>query len=294
MNNKNAATRQDVVEVSVNHQIFGLANSVASPSDLETLLASELNHDLIAWPRQYLEAYLDSDVAGRIPLDSEQLQDVLEAAFDRDAELARNYLEELNARRVPKQLGESTLALTLARMHGNRLEYELLFDPTAIEDLRNLTDKLDKHALERQKTSAHPTFESKPDTERRESTTLTAAHQPGSGVVELRNKATGTDIRKLLGGGELPPGLQAALKQMVPSAHIENAQTDSGTYRGDVLAETEKSLIQRITPHTAIVHRKDLLDSIPAVGEHVRIIYSSKAGRVVSVRERSKSQELGR
>ena len=293
MNPKNSTVRQDVVEVSVNHQIFCLANSAASPSDLETLLASELDHDLIAWPRQYLESYLDSDVAGRIPLDPEQLQDVLEAAFDRDAELARDYLEELNAQRSPKQLGESTLALMLARMQSDRLEYELLFDPTAIEDLRHLTDKLDKHALEKQKASPQPTFKSKPDIDRRESTTLSAVHQPGSGVVELHDKATGTEVRKLL-GGESPLTLQSALHQMAPGARMENAQTDSGTYRGDVLAETEKSLIQQITPHAAIVHRKELLDSIPAVGEHVRIIYSSEAGRVVSVRERSKSQELGR
>ena len=64
MNPKNWIVRQDVVEVSVNHQIFSLADSAASPACLETLLASELEHDLIAWPRQYLESYLDSDVAG--------------------------------------------------------------------------------------------------------------------------------------------------------------------------------------------------------------------------------------
>jgi len=293
MNPKNSTVRQDVVEVSVNHQIFGLANSATSPAGLETLLASELDHDLIAWPRQYLESYLDSDVAGRIPLDPEQLQDVLESAFDRDAELARDYLEELNARRVPKQLGESTLALTLARMQSDRLEYELLFDPTAIEDLRHLTDKLDKHALEKQKAFPQPTFESKPDIVRRESTTLTSVHQPGSGVVELRDKATGTEVRKLM-GDESPLTLQSALHQIAPGARIENARTDSGTYRGNVVAQTENGLIQQITPHAAVVHRKELLDSIPAVGEHVRIIYSSETGRVVSVRERRKSQELGR
>src|SRR5260370_17322526 len=101
MNSKNAATRQDVIENSVNHQVFSLANSAASPSELTTLLTSELDHDLIAWPRKYLETYLDSDAAGRVPLDSEQLQDVLEAAFDRDAPLAPNYLQQLNPEPVP-------------------------------------------------------------------------------------------------------------------------------------------------------------------------------------------------
>src|SRR6266478_4105760 len=115
MNSKNAATRQDVIENAVDHQISSFANSAASPGKLETLLASELDRDLIAWPRQYLETYLDSDATGRVPLDAEQLQDVLEAAFDRDAALAREYLEELIGEHGPQSLGDSTLQI--ARAH---------------------------------------------------------------------------------------------------------------------------------------------------------------------------------
>jgi len=80
MNTNNAATRQDLIENSVDRQISTLTNSAASPEQLETLLNSELDHDLIEWPRQYLETYLDSDATGRVPLNPEQLQDVLEAA----------------------------------------------------------------------------------------------------------------------------------------------------------------------------------------------------------------------
>src|SRR5580704_5555735 len=78
MNNENAASRQDVTANSVDHQIYSLANSVASTRQLETLLTSELDDDLVAWTRQYLETYLDSDTTGRVPLDAEQLQDILE------------------------------------------------------------------------------------------------------------------------------------------------------------------------------------------------------------------------
>ena len=102
MNAKNAATRQDVIANSVDHQISMLADSAATPAQMEVLLGSELDHDLIVWPRQYLETFLDSDPTGRVPLDAEQLQDVLEAAFDRDATLAREYLEELNSECRPK------------------------------------------------------------------------------------------------------------------------------------------------------------------------------------------------
>ena len=205
MNSKNAATRQDVIANSVDHQIFTLANSAASPAQMDTLLASELDHDLIAWPRQYLETYLDSDATGRVPLDAEQLQDVLEAAFDRDAALAREYLEELNAERGPKRLADSTLQIASARTERKELEYELLFDPRDTRDFRDLLEKLDIRAWERKRVQATPPLETQPDILRRESTAFVVVHQPGSGVVELHDKTQGTDVRKLLGGGELPP-----------------------------------------------------------------------------------------
>src|SRR6266480_7059826 len=118
MNSKNVATRQDVVINSVDHQVTSLANSAASPGQLESFLASGLDHDLLAWPRQYLETYFDSDATGRVPLDAEQLQDILEAAFDRDATLAREYLEELNGEYGPWSLGDSTLEITIVRREG--------------------------------------------------------------------------------------------------------------------------------------------------------------------------------
>ncbi len=150
------------------------------------------------------------------------------------------------------------------------------------------------HFWERQNTQSTPSLERQPDTERRETTTAVATHQPGSGAVELHDKTTGTDLRKLLGGGELPRGLQSALKQMAPDARVEHAQTGSGTYRGRIIGETDKTLIQQITSHTAVAHRKDLLDMIPAVGESVRVAYTNESGRVLPIKERSKSQELGR
>src|SRR6266446_3035625 len=138
MNTNNAATRQDLIENAVDHQISSLRNSAASPGQLETLLNSELDHDLIAWPRQYLETYLDSDPTGRVPLNSEQLQDVLEAAFDRDGTTARDYLEELNGERGPLSLGDSTLQIVLAHAEGKDTGYELLFDPADSQDLKHL------------------------------------------------------------------------------------------------------------------------------------------------------------
>src|SRR5882672_12504820 len=124
MNRNNAAIRQDLIANSVDHQVSTLTNSAASPEQLETLLDSELDHDLIEWPRQYLETYLNSDATGRVPLNTEQLQDVLEAAFDRDGTAARDYLEELNGERGPMNLGDSTLQIVTSRSEGKDIGYE--------------------------------------------------------------------------------------------------------------------------------------------------------------------------
>jgi hypothetical protein len=189
---------------------------------------------------------------------------------------------------------DGTLEVAIANSEGREPEYELLFDPTDSEDLKHLIEKLDVLAWEKQRAQTAPALKTQPDTKRRETTTFVARHQPRSGVLELYDKVIGTDVRKLLGGGELPAGLQSALKQMAPDARIENARTDSGTYRGEIIAETEKNLVQQITSHTAVVHRKDVLDMIPAVGENVRIAYRNDKARVLPVRERNKTQELGR
>src|ERR1700687_5769645 len=216
MNTNNAATRQDLIENSVDHEISSLTNSAASPEQLETLLNSDLDHDLIEWPRQYLETYLDSDATGRVPLNSEQLQDVLEAAFDRDGTTARDYLEALKRDRGPLSLGDSTLQIVTRRGEGKDTGYELLFDPTDSQDLKHLIEQLDIRAWEKQNAQMTPTLETKPDIERRETTVSVATHQPGSGAVEIHDKITGTDVRKLLGGGDLPAGLQSAMKKMGP------------------------------------------------------------------------------
>jgi hypothetical protein len=294
MKSNNAATRQDVVINSVDHQISRLVSSAASPEQVETLLTSELDHDLITWPRQYLETYLDSDATGRVPLSAEQLQDVLEAAFDRDAALAREDLEVLNGERRPMSLGDSTLRIARARTEREEIEYELLFDPADSQDLRYLIEKLDILAWEKAKAQSSPGLDRQHHTERRETTASVALYQPGSRAVELHDKTTGTDVRNLLRGGELPIGLQSALMQMATDARVEHAQTDSGTYRGRIIADTEKNLIQQITSHTAVIHRKELLNMIPAIGENVRVAYSNDNGRVLPVKERSKTQELVR
>src|SRR5438876_2295730 len=159
MNAPKAALREDVIQNAVNHQIQELEESAASLAALDTLFNSNLNHDLITWPRQYLEAYLDSDESGRVPLSAEQLQDVLEAAFERDEALAFEFLEEVRANNGPQTLPDSSIQIADARAADSEHPYELLFDRTNTEDFRKLSARI--HAL---------TTRGQADVERRETT----------------------------------------------------------------------------------------------------------------------------
>jgi hypothetical protein len=283
MDAPHAALREDVIQNAVNHQIQELEDTATPPVALNTLLSSELNHDLITWPRQYLEAYLDSDESGRVPLTPEQLQDVLEAAFQRDEALAVEFLEEVKAGKGPQTLPDSSLQIADARTSDPKRPYELLFGDTNTDDVAKLSARISALA-----GRAHA------EVERRETTSRVVENKPGSGVIQVQNKLTGTDVRKLLGGAELPQQVQFALKELGPAARIDKALTDSGVYRGTVLAETVQDLIQRITPQSAVIHRKDLLDAVPQTGEYVRISYSNGVAHVQDVRQRSRNKELSR
>ena len=283
MKGPNTALREDVIQNAVNHQIPELEDSAPSPAALNTLLSSELNHDLITWPRQYLEAYLDSDESGRVPLTPEQLQDVLEAAFERDEALAVEFLEEVRANKGPQTLPDSSIQIADARAADSEHPYELLFDRTNTADFAKLLTRI--HPLAKR---------GQVQVERRETTSLVVEHKAGNGVIEVHDKVAGTDVRKLLGAAELPQQVRVALSELRPDARIERALTDSGVYRGTILAETAQDLVQQISTHSAVIHRKDRLDAPPQTGEHVRVAYVDGVGHVQQVRERSHSKELSR
>jgi hypothetical protein len=72
------------------------------------------------------------------------------------------------------------------------------------------------------------------------------------------------------------------------------ASTDSGTYRGEILGDTQHHLVQSISTKTAVAHPKDLLSEIPAAGDHVRITYSQSLARVAAFEPQIRSKSLAR
>ena len=126
--------------------------------------------------------------------------------------------------------------------------------------------------------------------------------------MNVQEKPTGTDRRSTVethaaaapngkdGGAndELGSARAIATKALGDGARTVDALTEAGTYRGMIVGETERYLVQRQSAGMAVLHQKDLLDRVPQVGEAFSINYSNGKGVVREARERSKSQELGR
>ncbi|HJT70868.1 MAG TPA: zincin-like metallopeptidase domain-containing protein [Terriglobales bacterium] len=151
----------------------------------------------------------------------------------------------------------------------------------------------------------------------RESSDFTSRYEPGSGTVNVHAKQNGTDRRTtvetmapsdgLLGAAANeqsakqpndPKSLTAAqaitTKALGESARTVHALTESGTYQGPIIGETELHLIQRQSANLGVAHIKNLLDRQPGLGENVVINYSSAKGVVRDAHDRAKVQELGR
>lgn len=95
MSAQDAGTRQDLIANGVERELQSITENLSAPEDLGSAFESEVEHDLLVWPREFLETYLDRDKDGSIPFNKIQLQDLLEAAFNRDEELARNVITGL-------------------------------------------------------------------------------------------------------------------------------------------------------------------------------------------------------
>jgi hypothetical protein len=83
-------------------------------------------------------------------------------------------------------------------------------------------------------------------------------------------------------------------KNLGDSAKTLAAQTESGTYSGPIIGETDDHVLQRQSARFSIAHPKEFLDRQPEIGQNVRIKYSNFKGTVRDVRARVRAQEVSR
>jgi antirestriction protein ArdC len=144
----------------------------------------------------------------------------------------------------------------------------------------------------------------------RESSQYVARIEPGSGTVSLEEKQTGTERRSAVEmhgapsqetirtnsakNDEFEAARAITANALGESARTVDAVVDGGTYRGVIIGETERHLLQRQSAGLAVLHPKELLDRQPQVGEVFAINYSNGRGLVREAHDRGKAQELGR
>lgn len=84
-------------------------------------------------------------------------------------------------------------------------------------------------------------------------------------------------------------------KQLLgPNARLFPAQTDTGRYRGEIIAETEHHILQKLSPQSAAAHPKQLLPGNIAVGQNVIVAYANQTAHLQPNQPKAREHSLGR
>jgi hypothetical protein len=78
------------------------------------------------------------------------------------------------------------------------------------------------------------------------------------------------------------------------AARMYPADTESGRYRGEIVAETDQHMVQKLSARSATAHPKELLPDSLSVGQSVAISYSNGQAQTKPFKAREKAQALAR
>ena len=193
----------------------------------------------------------------------------------------------------------------------------------AAKDAHRATDFL--LALEMEKSVQEALTSAQDPQYRRETSKYVGEYEPATGTVNIEEKATAHEERVMapvdldsadslaepkeitenildnevhLTAGDLKQSFAHAQdftrEALGDKARTFGADTESGIYRGAVIGETERHLIQRLSDRSTVAHMKELLDVLPNIGQEVAISYSHQSARVQDLPARVAEKELAR
>lgn len=109
------------------------------------------------------------------------------------------------------------------------------------------------------------------------------------GEVDGRKAPEDRDFERSLGQAD-----RKAKELLGQKATVYPADTASGKYRGEVLGETDRHVLQRLSPRSVVAHPKPGLPDAPAAGANVIISYSNGFAQLKPNKLREKAQSLSR
>jgi antirestriction protein ArdC len=137
----------------------------------------------------------------------------------------------------------------------------------------------------------------------RENSRFVARNEPGTGTVEVHDKRSATDRHVTVEvdssrRDELAASFSAAkgvtTAALGDKARTYTAQTESGTYAGKIIGETEHHIVQRLSGRSAVAHIRDLVNPVPRPGDNISIVYENGHGSLREIRDRMKTREMTR
>ncbi len=109
------------------------------------------------------------------------------------------------------------------------------------------------------------------------------------GEVDGRKPPTDRELERYFADAE-----RRAREILGEKVRVYSADTTSGQYRGEVLGETDTHVIQKLSPHSAVVHPKQLLSQTSLPGQRVLISYSNNIAQVRPMQNRERAHALSR